>query len=111
MNTEVNNVFDAFLDLQKEEGHKIQNYYMQVAWAEKLFTYGDYKNTEKYLNKIEPDLENFVYDQKLLTRFEFLKFKTLSIKGDPDKKIKSLNNGYLEARLQRRFHPQAALRF
>lgn len=96
VNTEVNTVFDAFLDLQNEESKKIQNTYMKMLWAEELFTRGDYKNTEKYIEKLEIDLEKFSYDPNLLSRFQFLKYKTYLMTDDSGKKIKNLNKRMLE---------------
>ncbi len=97
---EVNTVFDAFLELQKEESHKLQNLYMQMAWAEELFNRGDYTNTEKYLARLEPDLSKFTYDRNLLRRFHFAKFKLTSMKDDPVKSLQPSDTTVLASEAQ-----------
>ena len=95
--TEVNTVFDAFLDLQKEESRKLQNYYMQMSWAEELFNRGDYANAEKYLIRLEPDLTNFYYDRDLLKRFHLAKFKIISLNTESSKKLQAPNTTVLDS--------------
>jgi|GEM_PF-1406021 hypothetical protein len=95
--SEVNTVFDAFVDLQREDSRKIQIYYMQMAWVEELFNRGDYQNAEKYLSKLEPDLSKFSYDRNLQKRFHFAKFKILSMTDESGKKLETVNQPVLDS--------------
>ena len=97
INNEVNNIFDAFLDLQKEESRKIQNYYMLVAWIEELFNNGDYKNAEAYIKRLEPELGKIAYDKDLQKRLYLSKFKILSRNEESKTALKNLNKTILEA--------------
>lgn len=99
-NTEVNTVFDAFLDLQKEDSKKIQNYYMQMAWTEELLNRGDFVSAEKYLIKLENDLSKFPYDHALEKRFHFAKFKLLEFNEESRKKLKAPDLIVLESEIE-----------
>ncbi|HMW05782.1 MAG TPA: hypothetical protein PK079_07355 [Leptospiraceae bacterium] len=96
-NTEVNTVFDALLENQKEESKKIQNLYLQMSWSEELLNRGDFTSAEKYLSKLETDLNQFPYDHSLETRFHLAKFKLLELDENARKNLKPANPIVLES--------------